>query len=73
MLFGLGILASRRQLPRATFWVGAYYLLAGCFCLAWANGEFALSPWALGVTFGVGQLLSAAVLLEPGRMDHEES
>jgi hypothetical protein len=62
MLFGLGIFASFRQLPPATFWVGAYYLLVGCLCLMWANGEQALSPWAMGIPFGVGQFLSAAVL-----------
>jgi uncharacterized membrane protein len=62
MLFGLGIFASFRQLPPATFWVAVYYLLAGCLCLAWANGEHALSPWAMGIPFGIGQFLSAAVL-----------
>jgi hypothetical protein len=62
MLFGLGIFASYRQLPRATFWLAVYYLAAGCVCLAWAKGDQALSPWAMGIPFGVGQLLSAAVL-----------
>src|SRR5262245_24854266 len=62
ILFGLGIFASYRLLPPATFWVGVFYVAAGLTCLAWAQGEAALSPWAMGIPFGVGQLLSAAVL-----------
>jgi hypothetical protein len=62
MLFSLGIFASYRLLPRETFWVGVFYQAAGMMCLALARGEAALSPWAMGVTFGLGQLLAAAVL-----------
>src|SRR5262245_23894710 len=62
ILFGLGIFASWRFLPHAVVWVGVYYLAAGALCLAWAQGEAAFSPWAMGLPFGVGQLLSAAVL-----------
>src|SRR5437868_1418948 len=62
MLFGLGIFASYRLLPPATFWVGVYYLVTGAFCLAWAQGEFAFSPLAMAVPFGVGQLLAAGIL-----------
>lgn len=62
VLFGLGIFASYRLLPRATFWVGVYYQCAGVFCLAWAQGEAAFSPWAMAVPFGAGQLLAAGIL-----------
>ncbi|MBI3412053.1 MAG: hypothetical protein HY040_27295 [Planctomycetes bacterium] len=62
ILFSLGIFASYRLLPRATFWIGVYYLAAGALCLAWAKGENEFSPWAMGVTFGAGQLLSAIIL-----------
>jgi hypothetical protein len=60
LLFSLGIFASYRLLPRATFCVGLWYMAAAAFCLTLR--EAALSPWAMGVSFGVGQLLAAAVL-----------
>ncbi len=60
VLFSLGIFASCRLLPRATFWAGGYYLLAGS--LALASGEQALSPWAMLGCFGVGQALAATIL-----------
>jgi hypothetical protein len=62
ILFGLGIFASYRLLPKATFWVGVHYLVTGTFCLAWAQGEHAFSPWAMAVPFGLGQLLAAGIL-----------
>jgi hypothetical protein len=62
IFFSLGIFASYRLLPKATFWVGVYYLLAGVLCLVWAKDDFAFSPWAMGLPFGFGQLLSAAIL-----------
>jgi hypothetical protein len=74
VLFGLGIFASYRLLPPATFWVALFYLLAGVVCLLIARGEAALTPWAMGVPFGVGQLLAAGVLywtLERGNGEHE--
>lgn len=60
--FSLGIFASWRLLPRPTFLVAAYYLLAGVVCLTIARGDDALSPWAMGATFGVGQAVAAAIL-----------
>jgi hypothetical protein len=62
ILFSLGIFACRRVLPRATTAVGLFYLAAGLVCLSVAKPPFALSPWAMGIPFGVGQLLAAAVL-----------
>ena len=62
MFFSLGIFASYRLLPSATFWIGVYYLLASVVCLVWARDVNAFSPWAMGVPFGIGQLLSAAIL-----------
>ena len=73
MFFGLGIFASSRFLPPAILWIGVFYLAAGLICLAVAQGEAALSPWAMGLPFGVGQLLTASVLywnLE--RIDEQE-
>jgi hypothetical protein len=30
--------------------------------LLWGRGEVALSPWLMGIIFGGGQLLTAAIL-----------
>lgn len=62
ILFSLGVFASARFLPRAVFAVAAWYLFAGLVCLAWAASARALSPWMMGLPFGVGQLLAAAIL-----------
>jgi hypothetical protein len=62
ILFSLGIFASYRLLPRPTFGVAVFYLASGATCLALARGSTALSPWAMAVPFGVGQLYAAAVL-----------
>src|SRR5688500_7936296 len=60
--FSLGVFASRTLLPRGIAVVGGHYLIAGCMNLVLARGPSASSPWAMGLTFGVGQLLAAAVL-----------
>jgi hypothetical protein len=60
--FSLGIFASRTLLPRGIAVVAGYYLIAGCMNLVLARGPNAFSPWAMGLTFGIGQLLAAAVL-----------
>ena len=62
VIFSLGIFASCRFLPRQIFAVGAWYLVAGLVCLLVAANHHALLPWAMGIPFGVGQLLVAAVL-----------
>lgn len=62
ILFSLGIFASCRLLPRATFGVAVFYLATGLACLILARGEAALSPWAMALPFGGGQLLAAGVL-----------
>jgi hypothetical protein len=62
LIFGLGIFASYRLLPRQVFWVAAYYVLCGCGCLLLGQGENVLSPWQMGISFGGGQLLGAAIL-----------
>jgi hypothetical protein len=62
VMFSLGVFASCRFLPRQMFGVGAWYLAAGLVCLLVASVRHTLSPWAMGIPFGVGQLLIAAVL-----------
>lgn len=62
VIFSLGVFSSCRLLPRPMFAVGLWYLLTGLLVLAEGHGGSALSPWAMGVPFGVGQILVAAVL-----------
>jgi hypothetical protein len=62
LIFSLGVFASCRFLPRHMFAVGVWYLAAGLYCLAAASVTRTLSPWAMGIPFGVGQLMVAAVL-----------
>ncbi|WP_435018618.1 hypothetical protein TA3x_000600 [Tundrisphaera sp. TA3] len=62
LVFSLGIFASRRLLPRSVVWVGVHYVLSGCACLMAGPGPNWLAPWQMALTFGVGQLLGAAIL-----------
>ena len=62
LIFSLGVFASCRFLPRQMFAVGVWYLAAGLFCLVAGSATHALSSWTMGIPFGVGQLLVAAVL-----------
>jgi hypothetical protein len=62
IIFGLGVFSSCRFLPRPMIAAGAWYLLTGLSCLA-IGGNRALSPWTMGISYGAGQLLVAAVLL----------
>lgn len=74
VIYSLGIFASYRLLPAAVFWVAVYYLLTGGACLIFGQGQFALAPWTMATTFGVGQLLAAGVLywnLERGHGEHD--
>jgi hypothetical protein len=62
LLFSLGVFASCRFLPRLTFVVGIWYLIAGLTTLILQGESQTLLPWTMGLSFGVGQLLVAAVL-----------
>jgi hypothetical protein len=61
VIFSLGLFATHRLLPRAVFWVGMFYLACGAMALAGGREGIALSPWTMGLTFGIGQLLLAAI------------
>jgi len=61
-VFSLGIFASHRQLPRPVFWVGVLFVACGLGCLLWGQGAHALSPWCMGIPFGGGLLMGAAIL-----------
>jgi hypothetical protein len=69
LLFSLGVFASCRFLPRQTIVVAFWYLAAGLVCLVLQSGSKSFSPWTMGIPFGIGQLMVAAVL----RFGFEES
>jgi hypothetical protein len=61
MVFSLGVFSTARILPRPVFIVGIWYLGCGLACFALGQSD-PLSPWSMGVPFGVGQLLVACIL-----------
>ena len=68
ILFGLGIHASRRLLPRFSGLIAGYYLASGLFVLSlreWA----AFNPWTMGAVFGLGQFMAAGLLRSTERAD----
>jgi hypothetical protein len=62
LAFCLGVFASCRFLPRPMFVVGLWYMTSGLVCLATGSAAHELSPWSMGIPFGIGQLLIAVVL-----------
>jgi hypothetical protein len=62
IVLSLGIFASCRLLPAPFIVIGIWYLGAGLACLALTDDTNALSPWMMGLPFGVGQLLAAIVI-----------
>jgi hypothetical protein len=70
VIFALGVFSSCRLLPRAIAGIAAFYMLAGVVNLAMTDGS--LSPWAMGLPFGLGQLATAAVLYWNLERDHAD-
>ena len=69
--FSLGVFSSCRFLPRPMIAAGAWYLLTGLACIALADAR-ALSPWAMGIPYGAGQLLVAAILFFTAKEHRDE-
>ena len=69
--FSLGVFSSCRFLPRPMTAACAWYLLTGLTCIALADGR-ALSPWTMGISYGVGQLLVAGILFFTAREGSDE-
>jgi hypothetical protein len=72
VIFSLGVFSSCRFLPRPMLAAGAWYLLTGLVCIS-LGGNRALSPWAMGIPYGAGQLLVAAILLFSAHEASDES
>ena len=62
LFFAQGIFASCRILPRAIYLVTGFYLLAGSLNFFIWREDQALSPLAMALPFGLGQLLTAVIL-----------
>jgi hypothetical protein len=73
LCYGIGIFSSRPYLPRRSGLVALFYAAAGSALLWTADPAGPIDPWVVGGTFGVGQLLAAAVLYwELERIDTTE-
>jgi hypothetical protein len=72
VIFSLGVFSSCRFLPRPMVAAGVWYLLSGLTCITLADGR-ALSPWAMGVPYGTGQLLVAGILFFTAQQGSDES
>ncbi len=70
--FSLGIFSSRRFLPKPILAAGIWYMLTGLICIG-LDGPRALSPWAMGIPFGIGQVLVAGILFFASRQVHDET
>ncbi|MGC1423416.1 MAG: hypothetical protein WA354_02350 [Terracidiphilus sp.] len=69
--FSLGVFASCRFLPKPMTAAGCWYLFTGLICIGIGDTR-ALTPWTMGIAYGGGQLLVAAVLLWGSKEDRDE-
>ena len=66
-------LETLKTYSRTVAFGGAWYFVAGFATLLLASHSHALSPWAMGLPFVVGQLLMAAILhFASGETDVED-
>jgi hypothetical protein len=72
IMLSVGVFAACRMLPAPLFVVGVWYLGTGLACVAFASDAHALSPWAMGLPFGIGQLLAAVLIHLTGPRDAED-
>jgi len=72
ILLSLGVFAACRSLPAPLIAVPVWYLASGLTCLMLSADSDALAPWSMGVPFGVGQLLAAALIRKFGGSDGDE-
>lgn len=62
MLYALGLFSTRPYLPRATGWVGLYFLVAGTLLVSLLPLTAIPSPWTIALVFAAGQFGLALVL-----------
>jgi hypothetical protein len=73
MLLGVGLFVALRFLPRSIAIAAAWYFVAGAVVLIMACQSRTLSPWMMGIPFGVGQFLMAALLHVAMGSDDEQT
>jgi hypothetical protein len=71
VLVALALCGATRLLPPAVLLVAGWYLVAGLGALAITARTGTLSPWAMGLPFGVGQIGLAALLAIEGERRHD--
>jgi hypothetical protein len=62
LFFGVGVFSIRPYLPAPIVFVALYYFVCGTILLTFASKPASLSPWGMGLTFGLGNIFSAIVL-----------
>ena len=62
VIFSIGVFSSCRFLPRPMIAAGVWYLFTGLLCIALGDTR-ALAPETMGLSFGIGQFIVAAILL----------
>lgn len=62
MLYALGLFSIRPYLPRATGWVGLYFVVAGTLLVSLLPLATVPSPWSIALVFAAGQFGLALVL-----------
>lgn len=72
IIFSLGVFSSCRFLPRAMVVAGGWYLATGLYSISLGDTR-ALSPWVMGIAYGLGQVLVASILFFSRKEDHLES
>ena len=73
ILVSLGLFASARSLPGGVMFAAAWYFVAGFLTLILNSQSHSLSPWTMGLPFGIGQFLLAAILyFASGENDAED-
>jgi hypothetical protein len=73
ILISVGMFAACWNLPPALRPVAGWYLATGLTCLALARSENALSPWAMGLPFAIGEFLAAGLLWKSYRGQDDKS
>lgn len=72
ILFSMGIYSSKPFLPNAIHWMGAMFFMGGVILLGLVPAGQSLSPWGMGLVFGLGLLAGAFILyFNIERKNHE--
>ncbi len=72
VIFSLGVFSSCRFLSCPMLAAGVWYLFSGLICISLGEAH-TLSPWAMGIPYGVGQLLVAGILYFTAEEGSDES